>query len=255
MARGWAEGDATLFGEAFASDCDFTTVGGDRPAGRAGIVQRHEELFRTAYRSTVLQVRIDSISHPTPDLAVVHAASTIATADGGKLADTDALALVRRDAHEGRWRIVAFHNMVPVSRPAEQPSRRTAGNQEKHASSLLRHLAIVVSDPGSLAAFYQDVFGMEVFHKDPDGSRFLSDGYFTLALIQHRLDGETPLGMNHFGFHIGDTEAVTALLTSRGVQKPAERSTGRPFAEYRAMDPEGNWFDLSEHGFGGPGSS
>ncbi|MGW0498864.1 hypothetical protein ACWD0Z_26605 [Streptomyces sp. NPDC003007] len=40
-------------------------------------------------------------------------------------------------------------------------------------------------------------------------------------------------------------------LGCRGGQ-PAERFTNRPFAEYRAMDPEGNWFDLSEHGFGGP---
>ncbi|MGW4513819.1 VOC family protein [Streptomyces sp. NPDC004393] len=84
------------------------------------------------------------------------------------------------------------------------------------------------------------------------GSCFLSDGYLSLALIKHQLDGETPVGMNHFGFHIEDTAATSEALTAAGTPKPAERFTDRPFAEYRAMDPEGNWFDLSEHGFGGP---
>jgi hypothetical protein len=60
------------------------------------------------------------------------------------------------------------------------------------------------------------------------------------------------VGFNHFGFHIQDTEATTEALVAAGTPKPAERFTNRPFAEYRAMDPEGNWFDLSEHGFGGP---
>ncbi|MFG2191507.1 VOC family protein [Streptomyces sp. NPDC048639] len=116
----------------------------------------------------------------------------------------------------------------------------------------LRHLAIVVRDPERLAAFYGEIFAMELFHRDPDGSCFLSDGYLSLALIKHRLDGETPVGMNHFGFHVADTEAISAALVAKGADKPAERFTDRPFAEYRAMDPEGNWFDLSEHGFGGP---
>ncbi|MEJ8639572.1 VOC family protein [Streptomyces sp. MS2.AVA.5] len=116
----------------------------------------------------------------------------------------------------------------------------------------LRHLAIVVRNPEALATFYSDVFDMTVFHRDPDGSCFLSDGYFSLALLSHQLDGDTPVGMNHFGFHVEDTAEMSERLESEGALKPAERHTTRPFAEYRAMDPEGNWFDLSAHGFGGP---
>ncbi len=56
----------------------------------------------------------------------------------------------------------------------------------------LRHLAMVVRDPEALAAFYSDVFDMTVFHRDPDGSCFLSDGYFSLALLSHQLDGVRP---------------------------------------------------------------
>jgi hypothetical protein len=58
--------------------------------------------------------------------------------------------------------------------------------------------------------------------------------------------------MNHFGFHIADTTATSAALIKKGSDKPAQCFTDRPFAEYRAMGPEGNWFDISEHGFGGP---
>ncbi|MFE5118137.1 VOC family protein [Streptomyces sp. NPDC056669] len=116
----------------------------------------------------------------------------------------------------------------------------------------LRHLAIVARDPEKLAGFYSDIFGMELFHRDPDGSCFLSDGYLSLALIKHQLDGDTPVGMNHFGFHVADTSETSAALVAAGADEPAERFTNRPFAEYRAMDPEGNWFDLSAHGFGGP---
>ncbi|MFH8776386.1 hypothetical protein [Streptomyces sp. NPDC017958] len=55
-----------------------------------------------------------------------------------------------------------------------------------------------------------------------------------------------------FGFHIEDTAATSEALVAAGTPKPDECFTDRPFAEYRAMDAEGNWFDLSEHGFGGP---
>ncbi|MGW5257406.1 VOC family protein [Streptomyces sp. NPDC004012] len=58
--------------------------------------------------------------------------------------------------------------------------------------------------------------------------------------------------MNHFGFPIEDRAATSETLRAAGTPRPAERLTDRPFAEYRAMDPEGNWFDLSEPGFGGP---
>jgi hypothetical protein len=39
------------------------------------------------------------------------------------------------------------------------------------------------------------------------------------------------------GISIDDQAAIFARLADR------------PYAEYRAVDPEGNWFDLSEHGY------
>ena len=269
MARGWAAGDAAQFAAGFAQDCDFTTVRGDKPPGRTGIEAGHDALFRGPYAGTVLDARVVAVRFLRPDLATVEAESAIISPDGESLAVTHALAVVERTP-EHHWSITAFHNMIPAPRPAPQtdpaPQSRSApqatGQQapdskestvdEPAARPKLRHLAIVARDPEKLAEFYASVFAMELFHRDPDGSCFLSDGYLSLALIKHKLDGETPLGMNHFGFQIEDTATTSEALVAAGTPKPAERFTDRPFAEYRAMDPEGNWFDLSEHGFGGP---
>src|SRR5215831_12193804 len=117
----------------------------------------------------------------------------------------------------------------------------------------IRHLALYSRNPEDLAQFYHDVFEMEVIHRDADGSVFVSDGYLTLALLQHQMAGDAPLGLNHFGFHVADTARLCGQLVNDGLETPALRASKRPFAEYRAMDPEGNWFDLSAHGYGGPG--
>jgi catechol 2,3-dioxygenase-like lactoylglutathione lyase family enzyme len=116
----------------------------------------------------------------------------------------------------------------------------------------IRHLALYARRPDLLAHFYADHFAMDVIHGDPDGNHFLGDGYLTLALLQLRMAGEAPVGMNHFGFHINDAQATCSALTASGLEPPASRATTRPYAEYRAIDPEGNWFDLSEHGYGIP---
>ncbi|OIK00950.1 DUF4440 domain-containing protein [Streptomyces sp. MUSC 14] len=252
MTRGWAAGDAALFAASFTEDCDFTTVRGEKPSGRSGIEAGHEALFQGPFADTLLDMRIVAVRFLHRGLATVEAESTITSRSGEPFISTHALAVVERTP-ERPWLIRAFHNMVPAPRPTEDTlDAKDSAMDEPTGRPKLRHLAIVARDPEKLAEFYSSVFAMELFHRDPDGSCFLSDGCLSLALIKHRLDGETPVGMNHFGFHVEDTAATSEALVSAGTPKPAERFTDRPFAEYRAMDPEGNWFDLSEHGFGGP---
>jgi predicted enzyme related to lactoylglutathione lyase len=113
----------------------------------------------------------------------------------------------------------------------------------------LRHLAITARDAESLAEFYRDQFDMVIFHKDADGSHFLTDGYINLGILQQALDGDVPTGFNHFGFQLDDVDGCSRRLVAAGSPQPAVRHTDRPFAEYRAIDPEGNWFDLSAHGY------
>ena len=112
----------------------------------------------------------------------------------------------------------------------------------------IRHLAIKTKNPAKLAKFYEEVFGMKVIHSEKSGAMYMSDGYLTLAILRNRGEA-TPSGINHFGFEVEDLKDVEKKLA--GWDEPmSERPSTRPFAEYRAMDPDGNLFDISVHGYG-----
>lgn len=111
----------------------------------------------------------------------------------------------------------------------------------------IRHLAIKTKDPKRLAKFYQDVFDMKAIHSEENGAIYMSDGYLTLALLRNRGEA-TPSGINHFGFSVDDVEEIEAKLAKYD-EPMTVRPSNRPFAEHRAMDPDGNLFDISVHGY------
>jgi catechol 2,3-dioxygenase-like lactoylglutathione lyase family enzyme len=111
----------------------------------------------------------------------------------------------------------------------------------------IRHLAIKTKSPERLAAFYEEVFGLKRIHAEKGGAIYLSDGYLTLALLRNRGEA-TPSGINHFGFQVESIKDTEEKL--KKFDEPLEmRPANRPFAEYRAMDPDGNLFDVSAHGY------
>ena len=111
----------------------------------------------------------------------------------------------------------------------------------------IRHLAIKTKSPEKLAAFYEEVFGMKRIRSEKGGAIYMSDGYLTLALLRNRGEA-TPSGINHFGFHVDDVRQIEEKLKT--FEEPlTQRPANRPFAEYRAMDPDGNLFDVSAHGY------
>jgi predicted enzyme related to lactoylglutathione lyase len=115
----------------------------------------------------------------------------------------------------------------------------------------IRHLAIYTMDTDKLASFYVTVFDMEItLRAGPIGKGpvFLTDGYMNLAILPATTRGEAAVGLNHFGFHVEDIGEITENLLAAGIEKPTLRPAGR-YAEFRATDPCGNAFDLSEHGF------
>src|SRR5215468_7092692 len=111
----------------------------------------------------------------------------------------------------------------------------------------IRHLAIKTKDPARLAKFYEEVFGMKVIYTEKSGAVYMSDGYLTLAILKNRGEA-TPSGINHFGFQVDNLADIEARL-AKFDEPMAGRPSTRPFAEHRAMDPDGNLFDISVHGY------
>jgi catechol 2,3-dioxygenase-like lactoylglutathione lyase family enzyme len=114
----------------------------------------------------------------------------------------------------------------------------------------IRHIAIMTVDPERLAKFYEDVFQMERLpRKGAGGSKavYMTDGYLVLALLHNRGEGK-PSGINHFGFQVESHGEISKRLDKFGLAT-SRRPEDRPFAEMRAIDPDGNHFDLSVNGF------
>jgi catechol-2,3-dioxygenase len=111
----------------------------------------------------------------------------------------------------------------------------------------IRHLAFKTKDPARLAKFYEEVFDMKVINTESSGAVYMTDGYITVALLRNR--GEAaPSGFNHFGFQVDDVEDLEQRLAKYNEPLTVRPST-RPYAEQRAMDPDGNLFDVSVHGY------
>ena len=111
----------------------------------------------------------------------------------------------------------------------------------------IRHLAIKTPDPERLAKFYQLAFDMQLQHRSKNGF-YLTDGYLTLALLKVR-PGDAPAGINHFGFEVEDADETCRKLVALGLPEPMQRPSHVPFAELRGMDPDGNLYDISQHGY------
>jgi catechol-2,3-dioxygenase len=115
----------------------------------------------------------------------------------------------------------------------------------------IRHLAIKTENPAKLAAFYKEVFGLTELHRPrgADGPVYLTDGYFNLAILPNA-DQQARSGLYHFGFHVENADEVVEKIRKLNPAKaPKPRPKGRPYAELRTSDPDGNFFDISEHGF------
>lgn len=113
----------------------------------------------------------------------------------------------------------------------------------------MRHIGIYVQDPEKVAQFYVAALGMQRLPAlDGDTTCYVTDGYFTLALFLYRLEGASVNGLNHYGFSVTSIAEIAKRITDRGGKEPKLRAPTRPFDTYRAVDPEGNWFDLIEYG-------
>jgi uncharacterized protein (TIGR02246 family) len=110
----WNLGDGDSFASVFADDADFTSVRLDRISGRATIAAAHSRIFATSYSRTRIDAALEGVRQVREDLVVLHIQAHMTDAAGEPFGPkhTHAMAVAERQA-DG-WRILAFHNMVPI---------------------------------------------------------------------------------------------------------------------------------------------
>jgi catechol 2,3-dioxygenase-like lactoylglutathione lyase family enzyme len=129
----------------------------------------------------------------------------------------------------------------------QKPMQETTIREEEQMPSI-RHLAIRCANPPQQADFYKTVFDLQEVWRN-DRVVYLSDGVVNLALLPPAANPEDN-GINHFGFQIEDLEEIQKRLALMEVPLATQRpQDGNRYAEFRAADPEGNWFDLAEKGW------
>lgn len=112
----------------------------------------------------------------------------------------------------------------------------------------IRHTVFHSTDVERLAKFYADVMGLKIVHRANNGGISLADGYINLSIHTNKIDGK-PSGFNHFGFLVEDNRETLERFQARGCRAPLKRPGDRHYAEFRAIDPDGNNFDVSENGY------
>ena len=112
----------------------------------------------------------------------------------------------------------------------------------------IRHIVFHTTDVQRLAKFYVDVMGLTIVHRAKNGGVSLTDGTREIMLVTSGGDGK-PSGFNHFGFLVDDNEAIIERCEKLGYRAPLKRPGDRHYAEYRAIDPDGNNFDISQNGY------
>jgi catechol 2,3-dioxygenase-like lactoylglutathione lyase family enzyme len=132
----------------------------------------------------------------------------------------------------------------------------------------IRHIALTSADPGKLADFYKDVFGMTEVRRNPNGQVFLTDGYINVALLNFKTpsdedpgpNGGYYSGMHHIGFQVDDIEATAEKLDNAGgsrLTRTTMAGTGGLFgygpgpsnAEVKFSGPDGVVLDMSVSGW------
>src|SRR5580658_4736075 len=113
----------------------------------------------------------------------------------------------------------------------------------------LRHIAIAVPDPARSAAFYAEVFGLEIVGETESplaSGVYLSDGTVCLALLNYKTDEAAGLERGR-----DDVDAQTRSIETHGgtffMELPVAKDS--LYFEAKFRDPDGIIFDVSHNGW------
>lgn len=110
LNEAWTKADARSWGEQFAEDADFTVWTGTFVKGREAIIRGHEEIFRTIYQGTKLQLKVRSVRFLRDDVAVVHAEGSVVKKEEEFPAAPQVVPVCILIKEKGSWRIAVFQN-------------------------------------------------------------------------------------------------------------------------------------------------
>lgn len=131
----------------------------------------------------------------------------------------------------------------------------------------IKHIALTTQDPGKVAAFYKDAFGLQEIRRSANGAVFLTDGYINLAILNFKTEQDADVGahgpnfggIHHFGFQVDDLdEACEKLegvharrLTQKAGLDRAMAPGGHRNFEMKWAGPDGVVLDISHTGWDG----
>jgi uncharacterized protein (TIGR02246 family) len=114
----WNKGDAEAYSRHFAADGTFTNILGMFFTGHDAFRERHDQIFKGAFRGTTKQEDVVSIRFWRPDVAVVETLQTVngvqklfpgTSADAkGRLRTRLLQVFVKIN---GEWKIAVYHNV------------------------------------------------------------------------------------------------------------------------------------------------
>jgi len=114
----------------------------------------------------------------------------------------------------------------------------------------LNHVGIIVPDLDKAVEFYTKTMGF------PEAFRFVNPQSGQVQLVYVQISQNTfvelqpangrPLGISHFGLHVEDMKAATAMFKGRGAEPEEIRVSGTKAILSNITDPNGNRMELSE---------
>ena len=110
LADAWTKGDAKQWGAQFTDDADFTAWMGMTVKGREAITRSHEGIFQGPYKSTKQRGTVQSVRFLSPDVAVVHAESTVVKQEAEFPPNPQVVYVAVLVRQNKDWRIAVFHN-------------------------------------------------------------------------------------------------------------------------------------------------
>ena len=113
MANAWTAADGEQFASIFADTCDFIVWNGmyNPNYTREANAKGHQRIFDTIYKGTQVHYQIDKIKFIRPDIALIHVFGAVNKKGEARPKDPFVLWSGLLEKSNGKWKILAFHNL------------------------------------------------------------------------------------------------------------------------------------------------